>query len=442
MSETATLDPTEGRRQRGLKIAACCRITEKNGFWHVPSQTGHGSYSVCLDPAPFVPQCTCDDYEKRNQPCKHIYAVRYVIERENNPNGSETTTETVAVAQRVVAKKKTYKQVWPAYNAAQTTEKDRFQEILHDLCQGLVEPAALMEKGGRPPVSLADRIFAATFKVFSGIAGRRFTCDLRDALKRGHLTRAPHYNSIFRYLEDPTLTPILHRLIKESSLPLRAVECDFSIDSSGFATSRFVRWFDHKYGCPREKYDWVKVSVCTGIKTNVVTAVVVDEKKGGDCPQFAPLVNATAARFVINEVSADAAFASYANAELVAQHGGTPFIAFPSNTTAAKGGIFAKMFHYYSFNRDDFLAHYHKRSNVESTFSMVKAKFGDSLRSKTDTAMVNEALCKILCHNICCLIQSHYELGIEATFWAEEKSEEAVSAPEPIFDTMEAMAWI
>src|SRR5260370_23597288 len=33
-------------------------------------------------------------------------------------------------------------------------------------------------------------------------------------------------------------------------------------------------------------------------------------------------------------------------------------------------------------------------SNVESTFSMMKATDCDALRSKADTAMVNEALCK------------------------------------------------
>ncbi len=53
---------------------------------------------------------------------------------------------------------------------------------------------------------------------------------------------------------------------------------------------------------------------------------------------------------------------------------------------------------------------------------MIKSKFGDSLRSKTDTAMINESLAKVLCHNICCLIQSHYELGIEATFWKDESA--------------------
>jgi transposase len=66
--------------------------------------------------------------------------------------------------------------------------------------------------------------------------------------------------------------------------------------------------------------------------------------------------------------------------------------------------------------QDEFLAHCHKRSNVESTFSMVKAKFGDAVRLKTTIAMKNEALCKLLAHNICCLISATYELGIEPTF--------------------------
>ena len=47
---------------------------------------------------------------------------------------------------------------------------------------------------------------------------------------------------------------------------------------------------------------------------------------------------------------------------------------------------------------------------------MIKAKFGDLVRSKLDIAMKNEALCKILCHNICCLISAFYELKIEANF--------------------------
>jgi len=63
--------------------------------------------------------------------------------------------------------------------------------------------------------------------------------------------------------------------------------------------------------------------------------------------------------------------------------------------------------------------HYHKRSNVETAYSMIKAKFGGSVRAKTPVAQVNEVLAKVLCHNICVLIQSIYELGIAATFGTE-----------------------
>ena len=62
--------------------------------------------------------------------------------------------------------------------------------------------------------------------------------------------------------------------------------------------------------------------------------------------------------------------------------------------------------------------HYHKRSNVETAFSMIKAKFGGSLRSKNPATQVNEALVKILCHNICVLIQAMYALGVEPDFGA------------------------
>jgi transposase len=78
--------------------------------------------------------------------------------------------------------------------------------------------------------------------------------------------------------------------------------------------------------------------------------------------------------------------------------------------------LWDRLYHFYMLHRQTSLEHYHRRSLAESTVSLFKAKFGDSLRSKTDTAQVNELLCKVLCHNLCVLIQSMYELGIKAGF--------------------------
>jgi transposase len=124
----------------------------------------------------------------------------------------------------------------------------------------------------------------------------------------------------------------------------------------------------------------------------------------------------TAENFALREVSADKAYANARNYDAIGGYGATPFIAFKANATGRGGRLWEKMFHHFSLHREDFLAHYHKRSNVESTFSMIKAKFRDHLRSKTPVAMVNEVLSKIICHNICVLIHEAQELGIAIKF--------------------------
>ncbi len=74
------------------------------------------------------------------------------------------------------------------------------------------------------------------------------------------------------------------------------------------------------------------------------------------------------------------------------------------------------MYHYFMGNQEKFIEHCHQRSNVETAYSMMKGKLGDYVRSKSDVGQVNEALCKVLCHNICVLVQVTHDLGIDPTF--------------------------
>jgi len=62
---------------------------------------------------------------------------------------------------------------------------------------------------------------------------------------------------------------------------------------------------------------------------------------------------------------------------------------------------------------------------------MIKRKFGDSLRSRTDVAMINETLCKLLCHNLVVLIHEMHELGIDPMDWGSFPVPKKIVVSEP-----------
>ncbi len=250
----------DGRQQRGMALAAKGGLVTKGHLWLVPSQSrARQTYKV----NPFSGECSCPDHEATNLRCKHLWAVTFTMTAEIHPDGSSTVTTRM-----------TYSQPWSAYNAAQVEEKDRFMMLLADLCSRVPQPT---QTRGRPRLPLSDMTFAAAFKVYSRFSSRRFSSDLREAEERGLILRVPHFNSVTGYMANPKLTPVLHSLIEESSLPLKAIESEFAVDSSGFSTNRFDQWAEFKYGQTEKARSrkWVKAHLMVGVTTNIVTSAEV-----------------------------------------------------------------------------------------------------------------------------------------------------------------------
>ena len=314
--------------------------------------------------------------------------------------------------------RKTYPQDWLAYNAAQTSEKDTFKELLADLCANITQPTYSF---GRPRLPLADMVYSGATKVYSGFSARRFDCDIREAHRQGFLSFPPSFNSVNRYIANSDLTPIITNLIERSAKPLSIVESAFAADSTGFSTCRFDRWFDAKWGKEKSQRQWLKAHIITGTKTNIVTAIKITPSNVHDSPVLPALLDDTAEQFTMAEVSADKAYLSDANLKHIEQHGAIPYIPFKSNTTGKGSSMWRRLYAYFILNEESWKDYYHKRSNVETTFSMIKGKFGDALRSKSETGQVNEILLKALCHNICVLIQEMHELGMSPSL--EPKTE-------------------
>jgi len=388
----------EGRQERGLEIARQKQVEQVKDGWLVKSQSGNGYYHVGED---F--DCDCPDYQKNKATCKHAYAVRHYLQAET-PMGEVIHKERL-----------TYSQAWKAYDAAQIEEIRLFDELLKDLVAGIEEPAYGF---GRPRLSLKEQAFCAVQKVYSQLSCRRAVSLFGNAVAKGQITHKPHYGSTAKFLNCAETTPLLERLISLSAAPLNSIETDFAVDSTGFSTSQFGSYCQEKYRAER-RHEFIKAHACVGVKTNIVTSVEVTGENGADIVQFQALVEKTAnGGFSVKEVSADKAYSSRMNLETVAELGGTAYIPFKKNATDKMGCSLAwkRLYHYFQLHADEFYEHYHKRSNVESTFAAIKKKFGEKLKSKNPIARKNELLCKILAYNLTVVIQEMKELGITPDF--------------------------
>lgn len=396
-------DQKDSREDRAKVIASKPNGVKEveDGLFTVLSQSGTNQYWVANRKGW---TCNCLDHTTRGIDCKHILATRYYLEAQHR-------TKNGIVSERMPL---THTQAWSAYNAAQTEEISLFDSLLGDLVEQIEEPEQVM---GRPRLPIKEQLFCAIQKVYSQLSSRRAQTLFRNATERGQIEHAPHFNAPSKLFNRPDVTPILHQLIMQSAQPIAGVEVDFAIDSTGFRTTSFSLYNGMKHGGTKE-HKWLKAHMCVGVKTNIVTSVIITDGEGADSPQFIPLIEKTAEGFKVREVSADMAYSARKNIDTVKDLGGSPYIPFKSNATGRALGspAWKKMYHYFQLNHEEFMQHYHKRSNVESTNAAIKRKFGETLKSKNRVAQANELLAKIVAYNITVIIHEMHENGIEPDF--------------------------
>ena len=400
------------REERGKLLAKSTRIVKTPQGWRVTSQSNTSrQYIVRLTRD--EPKCSCPDCELRHKKCKHIYAVEFYVKKQIDEEGRITETKGVKIS---------YSQDWKAYNNAQTNEKLVFMKLLKDLCGNIEQP---LYKFGRPTLPFSDMLFGCVMKVYTGFSLRRFMSDMKIAKEMQLVDEVPCYSSLSNFMNRKEINSVLKEMITLSSLPLKEVETTFAVDSSGFSTSRFGRWFDYKYGRERTHRLWLKAHLISGTKTNIITGCEVTEGEVNDSPSLPRLVEETAKTFRVGEVSGDKAYSSRLNLQAIEDVGAVPYIPFKKNVSGKANGsmLWKKMYHYFIYKHDEFLEHYHKRSNAETCFHMIKTKFGSNIKSKKQTAQFNELLIKVLAHNVCVVIQEVNELGVKAEFKIEETLE-------------------
>lgn len=309
--------------------------------------------------------------------------------------------------------KLTYTQDWKSYNLAKTREKTMALQLLTELLELIEIPEK--KKMGRPSFTFKEQILSMFIYIWSRSSSRRAVADIEMAKRLKLISRTPCFTTILLMFNKAGMDNKLLELIEITSLPLRMFEDHLSVDSSGFSTSTFERWFNIRTQKPSKLRNWVKANLIVGSKTNIIITVTIKNGTSADCPELIPLVKKAVKHFNPKEISADKAYLSRNNLNTIAKVGAIPYIPMKSNSSRRPKGcpVWKATFDYFYNNQEEFMKHYHQRSNVETTFSMIKRNFGNKLRTKKFNSQVCEVLMKCLCHNLSVLVQESFELGLK-----------------------------
>ncbi len=311
--------------------------------------------------------------------------------------------------------KKKYRQKWHLYNLAKTNEKRLFYKLLYELCQIIPEPRY---EFGRPMASPRDLIFSLGLKLYNNFSSRKIISDLKHAEGYGYIKKSPHFNTLTDFLRCPATYDLLCKLLTISAMPLKELEDHYSLDSSGFGSYQYERWQKAKWKNKRGWRNYLKGHICIGTRTNVICSCSITPGNFSDIRQAPRLLKQTGANFKMKEVSGDKAYSSHRLLKLIESYDAMPYIDFKRNVNPSKNSpeIWRRMFSYFQEHKEEFMEKYHKRSNVETVFSMVKVRLGEHLKCKTFESQRNELVMKFLCHNITVLIQEIYENKVHIDF--------------------------
>ena len=346
-----------------------------------------------------------------------------LLTQSNNRMNSLEEQKEINVKKTIEKVKRTYGQNWHWYNRAMTREKIIVLQMIKELLSAVCRRPNF-SKQGRPSTPLDQKIYCMFLYVYQGWSSRRTISDVELSRQTGYLSDTYHFNSILNWFSDTDITPILTDMIRISSLPLRPFEKNFAQDATGFSTSVKNRWLDVRTQKESKKKKWIKLHAQCGVKTKTITSLTITEGSAGDSPELIPLTEQTNRFFDMESVLTDKAYLSRLNMQALAEMGIINYTPFKSNSVRDPKGctIWATLFDAFHLHNEQYMEYYHKRSNGECLFHMLKSKLGNHLRTKKFESQTNEVLMKCLVHNLIVLVHEMMELAIsiDLSFCADE----------------------
>ena len=179
-------------------------------------------------------------------------------------------------------------------------------------------------------------------------------------------------------------------------------------DATGYS-GRKQHWVDVPYGV-RANQDWVKVHATIETETFFILSYTLTESNVHESQQYNQLWQNLPDNIQPKKSLADSAYTSEKCLQVARQHGATPYHGIKKNAIYHRHPTTAyqRMVNFARHWPNRYQKAYGKRSHIETAFSMIDARFGHRIRSRTKTARKNETQTKICAHNIRTLALQHY----------------------------------